>query len=51
MEADFTAYKEELVPQEHAPMQTPWLLSGMILMSLNSYFPRLSSVSSLWTPL
>ncbi|KAJ9080969.1 hypothetical protein DSO57_1019364 [Entomophthora muscae] len=33
------------------PKHAPWLLSGMILMGLDSYFPHLSATSSLWTPL
>ncbi|KAJ9058481.1 hypothetical protein DSO57_1011857 [Entomophthora muscae] len=33
------------------PTCTPWLLTGLILMGLNAYFPQLSSVSSLWSPL
>ncbi|KAJ9085216.1 hypothetical protein DSO57_1016196 [Entomophthora muscae] len=43
--------EEDLGAQESAPKCAPWLLSGMILMGLDSYFPRLSAVSSLWTPL
>ncbi|KAJ9050412.1 hypothetical protein DSO57_1014635 [Entomophthora muscae] len=34
-----------------APTHTPWLLTGLILMGLNAYFPQLSPVSSLWSPL
>ncbi|KAJ9062039.1 hypothetical protein DSO57_1014893 [Entomophthora muscae] len=34
-----------------APTFTPWLLTGLILMGLNTYFPQLSLVSSLWSPL
>ncbi|KAJ9050630.1 hypothetical protein DSO57_1012832 [Entomophthora muscae] len=34
-----------------APTCTPWLLTGLELMGLNVYFPRLSPVSSLWSPL
>ncbi|KAJ9063474.1 hypothetical protein DSO57_1000061 [Entomophthora muscae] len=34
-----------------APTRTPWLLTGLILMGLNAYFPQLSPVSSLWSPL
>ncbi|KAJ9070882.1 hypothetical protein DSO57_1002942 [Entomophthora muscae] len=34
-----------------APTCTPWLLTGLILMGLNAYFPQLSLVSSLWSPL
>ncbi|KAJ9058136.1 hypothetical protein DSO57_1015362 [Entomophthora muscae] len=36
---------------ELTPKHASWLLSGMFLMGLDSYFPRVSSVSSLWTPL
>ncbi|KAJ9061659.1 hypothetical protein DSO57_1018511 [Entomophthora muscae] len=36
--------------QEYAPKRAPWLLEGMVMMGLNSYFSQLSSVSSLWTP-
>ncbi|KAJ9080684.1 hypothetical protein DSO57_1022349 [Entomophthora muscae] len=39
------------VVSESTPKCAPWLLSGMILMGLDFYFPRLSAVSSLWTPL
>ncbi|KAJ9074425.1 hypothetical protein DSO57_1006684 [Entomophthora muscae] len=34
-----------------APTCTPWLLTGLILMGLNAYFPQLFPVSSLWSPL
>ncbi|KAJ9068987.1 hypothetical protein DSO57_1023193 [Entomophthora muscae] len=34
-----------------APTCTPWLLTSLILMGLNTYFPQLSPVSSLWSPL
>ncbi|KAJ9070263.1 hypothetical protein DSO57_1010085 [Entomophthora muscae] len=37
--------------QEFDPKRAPWLLVGMILMGLDSYFPCLSAVSSLCTPL
>ncbi|KAJ9053955.1 hypothetical protein DSO57_1019306 [Entomophthora muscae] len=37
--------------QESVPKCAPWLLGGMILMGLDSYFPQISAVSSLWTPL
>ncbi|KAJ9077939.1 hypothetical protein DSO57_1011899 [Entomophthora muscae] len=37
--------------QDSAPKCAPWLLSGMIMMVLDSYSPHLSAVSSLWTPL
>ncbi|KAJ9079885.1 hypothetical protein DSO57_1030816 [Entomophthora muscae] len=33
------------------PTRTPWLLTGLILMGLNAYFPQLSLMSSLWSPL
>ncbi|KAJ9049200.1 hypothetical protein DSO57_1027138 [Entomophthora muscae] len=43
------------VPEEglgiQEPKCAPWLLGGMILMGLDSYFPQLSAGSSLWTPL
>ncbi|KAJ9060043.1 hypothetical protein DSO57_1035103 [Entomophthora muscae] len=29
----------------------PWVTTGLVLMRLNSYFPQLSPVSSLWSPL
>ncbi|KAJ9062822.1 hypothetical protein DSO57_1006599 [Entomophthora muscae] len=32
-----------------APTRTPWLLTGLVLMGLNAYFPQLSPVSSLWS--
>ncbi|KAJ9065895.1 hypothetical protein DSO57_1014937 [Entomophthora muscae] len=34
-----------------APTCTPWLLTSLALMALNAYFPQLSPVSSLWSPL
>ncbi|KAJ9049118.1 hypothetical protein DSO57_1027903, partial [Entomophthora muscae] len=34
-----------------APTCTPWLLTGLILMGLNAYFPQLSPVFPLWSPL
>ncbi|KAJ9086768.1 hypothetical protein DSO57_1000394 [Entomophthora muscae] len=34
-----------------APSCAPWLITGLVLMGLNSYFPRLSPASSLWSPL
>ncbi|KAJ9074744.1 hypothetical protein DSO57_1003398 [Entomophthora muscae] len=39
-------------PSHQAPSTqfTPWLLSGMALIGVNSYFPQLSPTSSLWTP-
>ncbi|KAJ9067286.1 hypothetical protein DSO57_1000869 [Entomophthora muscae] len=36
---------------ELTPKRASWLLSGMVLMGLDSYFPRVSAASSLWTPL
>ncbi|KAJ9051247.1 hypothetical protein DSO57_1006498 [Entomophthora muscae] len=42
--------KVKLPSHNLAPMRTLWLLSGMILMGLDSYFPQLSHVSPLWTP-
>ncbi|KAJ9050923.1 hypothetical protein DSO57_1009535 [Entomophthora muscae] len=33
------------------PTYTPWFLTGLILMGLNAYFPQLSPVSSLFSPL
>ncbi|KAJ9081863.1 hypothetical protein DSO57_1010533 [Entomophthora muscae] len=33
------------------PSCAPWLFAGFVLMGLNSYFPQLSLVSSLWSPL
>ncbi|KAJ9067765.1 hypothetical protein DSO57_1035919 [Entomophthora muscae] len=33
------------------PSCTPWLLTGLLLMGLSAYFPQLSPVSSLWSPL
>ncbi|KAJ9062750.1 hypothetical protein DSO57_1007409 [Entomophthora muscae] len=34
-----------------APTCTPWLITGLVLMGLNAYFPQLSPVFSLWSPL
>ncbi|KAJ9066108.1 hypothetical protein DSO57_1012743 [Entomophthora muscae] len=34
-----------------APSCTPWFLTGLMLMGLNAYFPQLSPVFSLWSPL
>ncbi|KAJ9082278.1 hypothetical protein DSO57_1006063 [Entomophthora muscae] len=31
--------------------RAPWVITGLVLMGLNSYFPQLSPVSSLWSPL
>ncbi|KAJ9048152.1 hypothetical protein DSO57_1037901 [Entomophthora muscae] len=42
---------EGLSIQESTPKRAPWLLSGMILMALDSYFPQLSDMSSLLPPL
>ncbi|KAJ9069892.1 hypothetical protein DSO57_1014022 [Entomophthora muscae] len=33
------------------PTCTPWLLTSLILVGLNAYFPQLSLVSFLWSPL
>ncbi|KAJ9060842.1 hypothetical protein DSO57_1026616 [Entomophthora muscae] len=49
--------KSDLVPLKApevsppTPIRTPWLLTGLMLMSLNAYFPQLSPVYSLWSPL
>ncbi|KAJ9056955.1 hypothetical protein DSO57_1027150 [Entomophthora muscae] len=43
--------EEGLGTQESPPKCAPWLLSEMILMGLDSYFPQLSAATSLWTPL
>ncbi|KAJ9063440.1 hypothetical protein DSO57_1000033 [Entomophthora muscae] len=49
--------KRNLVPLQAptmstlAPTCTPWLLTGLVLMGLNAYFPQLSPVLSLWSPL
>ncbi|KAJ9057336.1 hypothetical protein DSO57_1023747 [Entomophthora muscae] len=47
--------KSNLVPLRASVMSpsacTPWLLTGLALMALNAYFPQLSPVSSLWSPL
>ncbi|KAJ9076608.1 hypothetical protein DSO57_1024478 [Entomophthora muscae] len=32
------------------PTCTPWLLTSLVLMGLNTYFPWLSPASSLWSP-
>ncbi|KAJ9071917.1 hypothetical protein DSO57_1032532 [Entomophthora muscae] len=45
------AQEDSLEAKEHSPKCASWLLGGMVLMGLDSYFPQLSSVSSLWTPL
>ncbi|KAJ9073140.1 hypothetical protein DSO57_1019772 [Entomophthora muscae] len=34
-----------------SPSCSPWLVTGLVLMGLNSYFPQLSLVSSLWSSL
>ncbi|KAJ9049647.1 hypothetical protein DSO57_1022266 [Entomophthora muscae] len=41
--------EEDLIGQELALKCALWLLGGMLLMGLDSYFPRLSTTSSLWT--
>ncbi|KAJ9053015.1 hypothetical protein DSO57_1028364 [Entomophthora muscae] len=33
------------------PTCTPWLLTGLVLMGLNAYFPQLFLTFSLWSPL
>ncbi|KAJ9083814.1 hypothetical protein DSO57_1030952 [Entomophthora muscae] len=33
------------------PSHAPWLLTSLVLMRLNAYFPQLSPVSSLWSPI
>ncbi|KAJ9074512.1 hypothetical protein DSO57_1005534 [Entomophthora muscae] len=49
--------KSNLVPlrasgmSPSAPTCAPWLLTSLALMALNAYFPQLSPVSSLWSPL
>ncbi|KAJ9073593.1 hypothetical protein DSO57_1014579 [Entomophthora muscae] len=43
--------EDGLEVKEHPPKRASWLLGGMILMGLDSYFPQLSAVSSLWMPL
>ncbi|KAJ9088581.1 hypothetical protein DSO57_1021610 [Entomophthora muscae] len=43
--------EKDLDGQELGPKSAPWLLDGMLLMGLDSYFPCLSAASSLWTPL
>ncbi|KAJ9053062.1 hypothetical protein DSO57_1027838 [Entomophthora muscae] len=42
---------EVLEVSPHAPSCAPWLITGLVLMGLDSYFPKLSPVSSLWSPL
>ncbi|KAJ9068787.1 hypothetical protein DSO57_1025167 [Entomophthora muscae] len=34
-----------------APSRAPWLVTGLTLMRLNSYFPQLSLTPFLWSPL
>ncbi|KAJ9066098.1 hypothetical protein DSO57_1012943 [Entomophthora muscae] len=34
-----------------AASRAPWVITGLVLMGLNSHFPQLSPVSSLWSPL
>ncbi|KAJ9058684.1 hypothetical protein DSO57_1010024 [Entomophthora muscae] len=43
--------EEGLGTPELTPKRASWLLSGMVLMGLDSYFPRVFAVSSLWAPL
>ncbi|KAJ9089439.1 hypothetical protein DSO57_1013004 [Entomophthora muscae] len=38
-ESKYAAPVEEVIPQEYAPKKTPWLLGGILLMGLDSYFP------------
>ncbi|KAJ9082285.1 hypothetical protein DSO57_1006069 [Entomophthora muscae] len=38
------------VALESVPTYTPWLLTCLVLMGLNAYFPQLSHVFSLWSP-
>ncbi|KAJ9062251.1 hypothetical protein DSO57_1012699 [Entomophthora muscae] len=47
----FQVQEDGFGTQESAPKRAPWLLDGMILMGLDSYFPQLSDMYSLWTPL
>ncbi|KAJ9078086.1 hypothetical protein DSO57_1010458 [Entomophthora muscae] len=35
----------------HIPSWVPWLLTGLVLMGLNTYLPQLSLMSFLWSPL
>ncbi|KAJ9055794.1 hypothetical protein DSO57_1039515 [Entomophthora muscae] len=43
--------EEGLATPELTPKRASWLLNGMILMGLDSYFTWVSVASSLWTPL
>ncbi|KAJ9076472.1 hypothetical protein DSO57_1025855 [Entomophthora muscae] len=51
LEVNHLAPLQAPVELPSAPTCTPWLLAGLALMGLNAYFPRLSPVSSLWSPL
>ncbi|KAJ9067610.1 hypothetical protein DSO57_1037406 [Entomophthora muscae] len=42
---------QALVPLNSVPSRALWLLTGLMLMGLNAYFPQLSLVSFLWSPL
>ncbi|KAJ9081752.1 hypothetical protein DSO57_1011346 [Entomophthora muscae] len=43
--------EEDLGTPELTLKRAPWVLGRMALMGLDSYFPQVSGVSSLWTPL
>ncbi|KAJ9068067.1 hypothetical protein DSO57_1032406 [Entomophthora muscae] len=56
------SYPPHLESDDMAPLQapvvpafiftcTPWLLTGLVLMGLNVYFPQFSPVSSFWSSL
>ncbi|KAJ9089392.1 hypothetical protein DSO57_1013331 [Entomophthora muscae] len=53
----FSPNKSVLVPPEVLEMSPPvasrasWVITGLVMMGLNSYFPQLSPASSLWCPL
>ncbi|KAJ9059237.1 hypothetical protein DSO57_1004549 [Entomophthora muscae] len=49
-ESDLVPLKVLEVPPP-TPSRALWLITGLVLMGLNSYFPQLSPVSSLWYPL
>ncbi|KAJ9078582.1 hypothetical protein DSO57_1005425 [Entomophthora muscae] len=42
---------EALKVSPPAPLCAPWLITGLVLMGLNSYFSQLSPASLLWSPL
>ncbi|KAJ9078284.1 hypothetical protein DSO57_1008113 [Entomophthora muscae] len=50
LEVEFITPKVKFSPNNFPPSSTPWLCDGMSLMVLDSYFPQLSPVFSLWTP-